>query len=109
MGVILQTNAQYNLLLGITLLVTAVTSVTATFVIGIEIYTSTILNRRARKRYTHIIEIVAQSSALYSLAILFQAIESLSLYGYRDRNSPGIPVLVNLEYYTAGIMTFTTV
>jgi len=108
MAAILESNAQYNLLLGITLLITAVTSVAATFVIGMEIYTSTILNLRTRKRYTHIIEIVAQSSAIYSLAILFQAIESLCLYGYRNQGS-SISVLSNLEYYTAGIMTFTTV
>lgn len=68
---------RFNILIGTSSCVTATTSIIATFVIGAQVYNSTKMNPKARRRYTHIIEITMQSSALYSLAILAQAIFAL--------------------------------
>jgi len=96
----------YNIWLGITFLLTAVTSTTASLVIGAHIFSSTAANIRARRRYTHITEIIMQSSALYSIAILCQAIEALVNRGI---NSHAGIVLINAEIYTGTMATFTTV
>lgn len=50
----------------------------ATVVIGTHIHFSTRFNPWARRRYTHITEIIVQSSALYTLAMLCQAIANLA-------------------------------
>lgn len=68
---------QFNVMQGTSSCVTVVTSVLATFVIGAQIYASTAMNRQARRRYQYLIEIIIQSSALYSISILLSAITTL--------------------------------
>ncbi|KAF4610338.1 hypothetical protein D9613_010637 [Agrocybe pediades] len=96
---------RYNILQGSTFLVTAMTSMMATFVIGAQIYVSTRQNLRARKRYAHIVEIMIQSAALYSLTILGQAIIALTTSGNLATLTSAI---LNGEFYTSGLMVFTT-
>jgi len=57
--------------------VTAAASVLATLMIGHEIYSSTKLNNRARRRYSHIVEIMVQSAVIYTIASILGAITSL--------------------------------
>jgi len=95
----------YKTLLGATFLFTAVISITASLVIGAQIYYLTAENPRARRRYTHIIEIIIQSSALYSLAIVCQAIETL----INAVSSNEEIVLLDAEIYIGTITMFTTV
>lgn len=97
---------QYNIFEGTTLCVTAATSVIATFVIGAQIYTSTNLNTRARKRYAHITEILVQSSALYSLSIVGQAIVTLIDEGTFNGISSK---LLNAGVYTYSVSCLTAV
>jgi len=96
----------YKVLQGATFLLTAVISITASLVIGAQIYSLTTENHRARRQYTHIIEIIIQSSALYSLALVCLAIETLIKAVGRD---DGQIVLLNAEIYIEAIAMFTTV
>jgi len=75
----------FNILQGCSLCMTTVTSMVTTLLIGAQVYSSTSLNPRARRRYKPIIEIMLQSSALYSLAILTQAIVTLMSPGSFDK------------------------
>lgn len=96
----------YDNLQGSSLCVTAATSMIATFVIGAQIYFSTSLNIQARRRYKHIIEIIIQSSALYSIAILFPAI---SVFVHNaNLGLPGSKT-INFDAYTSAIASITTV
>ena len=54
-------------------LVTALTSVLASGIIVYRIYSSTSINQTARKRYRHIIDIMIQSSAVYTLSNIAQS------------------------------------
>ena len=90
---------QYNAVQGSGMCVTVATSVLATFVIGARIYSSTAMNHRARRRYKHIVEIIVQSSALYSLCILLAAVADLV-----DNESPSG---LNSRSYGASAYTAT--
>jgi len=96
-------NWKYGIWLGITFLLTAITSVIASVVIGAQIYSSTAKNPAARRRYSTIIEIIMQSSALYSLTILCQAIATL-MSATKDWPMDNVAAI-----YSETIMTFTTV
>lgn len=66
------------------------------------------MNRRSRRRYTYIIEITIQSSALYTLALLVQAIT-----GFTFNDSLKFPssTVLNAALYTdvvAWIMTVSS-
>lgn len=86
--------------------ITAVTSITATIVIGAHIRSSTRLNRRARRRYQHIVEILVQSAALYSIVMLVQAIVAIIDTG--DFDTTGSAIL-NFGDYMTGITSITAV
>jgi len=97
---------QANILQGTSIFVTAATSILATFLIGAHIYQSTSMNSRARRRYTSIVDIITQSSALYSFSLLAQAILGLvtnSTFGFTGST------LLNANTYTYEIATMTTV
>ena len=97
---------QYDIVLGTSMCVTVATSMLATFVIGAQIHASTDTNRKARRRYKHIIEIIIQSSALYSVSLLLNAITALcSPASLTASNS----VIFNAGVYTAAISDFTMV
>jgi len=101
-----QFTREANLSQGINLVITAITSITATSVIGAHIYSSTSLNPGARKRYKHIVEIIVQSSALYSLTLLASAI----LAFINDAHSAlFMPHFTTAELYTSSITLITTV
>ena len=68
---------KYNIMQGIYYCVTASTNSVATLMIGHQIYSSTRQDKRARRRYRHIIEITIQSSAIYSVTMLASAITSI--------------------------------
>jgi len=91
---------------GSSFVVTAATSMISTFVIGIHIYSSTNLISRIRRRYTYIIEILVQSSVLYSLSILALAIADFVDNG--DLTLTGSSVF-NAEAYTSAIALISTV
>jgi len=97
----------YNILEGSSLCVTAATSMTATLVIGAHIYSSTSFNQHARKRHSHIVEIMIQSSALYSLTILSEAITII--INNADVNLFDGAADLNAQFYIEAIMTVTTV
>jgi len=96
---------QFNVIEGTSLCMTVLTSVLATFVIGAQIYLSTAMNHQARKRYKHLMEIIIQSSALYSLSTLLSAIITLSV----ANSSVTKPVLIEAGQYTTTISSFSTV
>jgi len=100
---------KFNILQGIALCVTVLTSVSATFVIGAQIYASTAVNHQARRRYKHVIEIIIQSSALYSISLLITAI--ISLINTNAKIAALQSVLLNLDagVYANAISSFTTV
>ncbi|KAF9542584.1 hypothetical protein CPC08DRAFT_439190 [Agrocybe pediades] len=64
----------YNKLLEASLFVTAATSILATFIIAYRIYASTARCKGSWKRYRYIVEIIVQSSAMYSVTALCFAI-----------------------------------
>ena len=97
---------RYNLFQGISLCSTAATSVLATFIISAEIYRSTSQNINARQQYRHIIEIAIQSSALYTLAALVNAVVSILNNGHL--NLLGSTIL-NVESYADVLAIITTV
>lgn len=96
-----------NIFQGTNYCVTAATSTMAVFVIGVQIYSSTRLNHQARRRYRHIIEIMIQSSVLYNLSVLTQAI--LNLINPEDGHTLDIFMFSNVVLYTSAIMIITTV
>jgi len=98
---------KYNIVQGTNSYVAVATSVLATFVIGAQIYTSTTTNHQARRRYTHIIEIIIQSSALYSFSILITAITAL--VGDNSTFTASDSVIFNADTYASAIAAFTTV
>ena len=98
---------RYNIVQGTTSCVTVATSILATFIIGAQIYASTTMNRQARKRYKHIIEIIIQSSALYSFSILIGAVTAL--IGDNATITTSDSVIFNADIYAAAIGGFTTV
>jgi len=57
---------RFNLISGSLSCVSSFTSIFSTLTIGYLIYSSTRHDKRSRRRYTHIIEILIQSSAFYS-------------------------------------------
>ncbi|KDR79663.1 hypothetical protein GALMADRAFT_137452 [Galerina marginata CBS 339.88] len=63
-GVRVQTLVQLTLFC-----VSLATSIAATLLIGVRIHS---VSKRSRRRFRHVIEIVVQSSAIYSLALIFQ-------------------------------------
>lgn len=93
----------FNILQGCSLCMTTVTSMVTTLLIGAQVYSSTSLNPRARRRYKPIIEIMLQSSALYSLAILTQAIVTLMSPGSFDK------MIIVTGDYTQVMVNITTV
>jgi len=98
---------QQNIVQGTISCVTAATSIISTIVIGAHIYSSTKLLTQARRRYTHIIDIMIQSSALYSLSMLSQAILS-----FIDPGTIGSGAQTALSMgiiYTTGTAIITTV
>jgi len=97
---------RYNVLQGISMLVTVVTSVLATSIIGARIYASTAMSHGARRRYMHIVDIIAQSSALYSLSIAVDAVTALLNNG---RISSMSSMVLNAGFYANTIATITPV
>jgi len=95
----------FNIIEGISLCTTAATSVLATYIIAAKIHRSN-MNNRARRRYRHIIEITIQSSALYTLSTLGNAVTTLITNG--NLNSDG-STLLNAEIYLDTFTTITTV
>ena len=99
--------SRLNVVQGTTLCVTVATSVVATLVIGVRIYTSTARNHQARERYKHIVEIIVQSSALYSISLLISAVNTLC------DNSGDLTasqsVAFNADSYAYGIAAVATV
>jgi len=97
---------QSSIVQGVRVCVTAATSIIATCILGARIYSSTSLNRQARRRYTHIIEIMMQSSLLYSLSMLALAIATLTdngnLFSIRS-------IDLNAQVYTNALSVITTV
>ncbi|KAF9547124.1 hypothetical protein CPC08DRAFT_769516 [Agrocybe pediades] len=85
---------RYNVIEGSSSIVTASTSILATFLIGHRIYSSTSSDPRSRQRYARIIEIIVHSSAIYSTAMLAQAICNLINTGDSNR-SPALIVVTN--------------
>jgi len=93
-----QSSWKENLLQGGGFLLSAATSITATFVIALHIHSSTGPNGRTRKRYTRIVDIIIQSCILYTLAMLGSAYTSFinnGTYGH----STNIDPIVNSEAY----------
>ena len=84
----------------------AATTAIATVAIGARIHFSTDLDLRARRRYSHIIEIIIQSSTPYSIAVLLEAIINFLSISNSLRNEIG---LANGSLYVAGFMIFITV
>jgi len=97
---------QYDIVLGTSLCVTVTTSVLATFVIGAQIYVSTNKNHKVRRRYKHIIEIIIQSSALYSVSLLLYAIIVLCL---STNLTVSNSVIIDAHLYAGAISGFITV
>ena len=102
----IQFSRVFNIIQGTSFCITAITSLSATAVISGLIYSSTSLNRRARQRYTHIIEIMIQSSALYSLALLVQAVTALINDGSVDAIGSK---QYNANFYSSTVALITTV
>jgi len=98
---------QQNILQGTISFVTAATSIISTIIIGAHIYASTRFHPQARKRYTHIIDIMIHSSAIYSLSMLSQAILSFIDPGIVDSSAQ--TALTMAFIYTYGISLITTV
>jgi len=96
----------YGAMQGSSLFITVATSVLATFVIGSQIYSVTSPNRHTRRRYEHIFEIIVQSSALYSLSILVQAVTNLSA---NEDSHLGGSAALNASVYASAITVITTV
>ncbi|KAF9547037.1 hypothetical protein CPC08DRAFT_769526 [Agrocybe pediades] len=69
-----KTDAIANRLAGAVFTSVAMTSLAATFVICSNIYRHTASFSASRKRYRHVTDILIQSSAIYTLVIVFQAI-----------------------------------
>lgn len=63
-----------NILTGTLFASVVATSITATFVICHHIYKSTTLNVRARRRYKHIVDILVQSSVMYTISVILVTI-----------------------------------
>jgi len=98
---------RFNILQGISLCVTVATSMLTTFTIGAHIYASTFRNRQAWGRYKHLVEIIIQSSALYSVSFLVTAI--IDLIGTNGISSASPTILLNANCYTSAISSFTAV
>jgi len=64
---------QFNILSGCLAGVTVITSLLGTFIIGYHVYSSSTSPTR-RREYKHIIDVVVQSSAMYSITLLVIAI-----------------------------------
>ncbi|KAF9554616.1 hypothetical protein CPC08DRAFT_821600 [Agrocybe pediades] len=69
-----QNNRLANRIGGTLFAFVAATSLSATFVICYHIYVKTSLDRRSRRRYQHILDILVQSSSVYSVSVLVIAI-----------------------------------
>ena len=102
----IQFERKVNILKGTSFCVTAATSMIATSLIAAHIYASTSLNLQSRRRYMHIVEIMVQSSALYSLSTLGLAI--LDLINNANSNLVGSAIL-NAENYTSTVAVISTV
>ncbi|KAF9551550.1 hypothetical protein CPC08DRAFT_823169 [Agrocybe pediades] len=66
---------------GATLISTVATSASATFLICFQIWRLTPKGSRARRRYSYIIDALVQSSAMYTAAVIFQAVMSFLITG----------------------------
>jgi len=97
---------KFNLVEVGSLCASALTNMTATVLIGAQIRYSTRSNHQARRRYQHIIGIIVQSSALYSVSMLAQAIIGLFFTGNLAVTGTA---LLNSGVYTTGISCFVAV
>ncbi|KAF9555562.1 hypothetical protein CPC08DRAFT_125367 [Agrocybe pediades] len=97
---------QSALISGVLEIVTVVTSLSTTFIICRHIYTysSTSQDRHSRRRYRYIIDILVQSSALYTTSVLLGAIS-----GFLDKGNVATSmkalILENYADTVAQIMT----
>jgi len=97
---------QINIIQGTSFCTTAATSLLATFIIGAEIHRSTTFNTVARRRYRYIMEITIQSSTMYTLAIVGNAV--LVLINNSDLDLTG-STLLNAGSYFQVLLIVTTV
>jgi len=97
---------EFDIVGGTSYCVVAATSLISTSVIAAQIYSSTNVDPRARRRYMYIVEITTQSSALYTLSTISAAVTGL--INNADFNAHGSSFF-NAESYTNAIACFTTV
>ncbi|KAF4615088.1 hypothetical protein D9613_003287 [Agrocybe pediades] len=95
---------QSALISGVLETVAVATSLSATFIICQHIYSNTSQDRRSRQRYKHIVDILVQSSVLYTTSVLLGAI-----CGFLDRGKVTSPIkAIILDNYADTVLQIMT-
>jgi len=85
----------------------AVTNLTTTTIISYQIYSTTARDRRARRRYQHIVNALIQSCSIYTIAAIFDAI--LGLLGTFSQNEGMSQTTYVIENYINLILSAASV
>jgi len=99
---------KFNFISGSWSIISAVTSVLATLLIGYQIFSSTKHDKRSRKRYGHIFKILIHSSAIYSIVIVADAICAISNTGKTSDLIRNLHIGI-VDNYISALQMFTTV
>ena len=101
----MQRSQQSNDIIGGMFVAVALTSLTATFIICHHIYKSTYQDRRSRRRYRHILNILMQSSVIYTAAVLLETVVTII---YAGGSEPPVNLVI-LANYCDALLTITIV
>jgi len=86
--------------------VVAVTSLASTLVICYHIYSSTTQDRRSRQRYKHVVDIMVQSSLVYTSIVAFDSVVGFLNTTPKQQLSLTIQ---SLSHYTDFLASITSV